>query len=132
MKIIFTNGCFDILHRGHLELFAYARSLGDKLIVGVDSDEKVKLSKGPTRPINCLDDRMKMLSCLKYIDEVYSFDSREGLVELVRKVKPDIMVVGSDWEGKPIVGSEHSQEVKYFDRIERYSTTETIQSIIDR
>jgi D-beta-D-heptose 7-phosphate kinase/D-beta-D-heptose 1-phosphate adenosyltransferase len=127
MKKIFTNGCFDILHRGHLELFMYARSLGDVLYVGVDSDEKVKIDKGPTRPINCLTDRMMMLSSIKYIDTVCPFTSREGLVELVRDIQPDIMVVGSDWKGKPIVGSEYAKEVRFFERIDGYSTTKTIQ-----
>jgi D-beta-D-heptose 7-phosphate kinase/D-beta-D-heptose 1-phosphate adenosyltransferase len=127
MKKIFTNGCFDILHRGHLELFMYARSLGDVLYVGVDSDEKVKLDKGSTRPINCLTDRMMMLSSIKYIDTVCPFTSREGLVELVRDIQPDIMVVGSDWKGKPIVGSEYAKEVRFFERIDGYSTTKTIQ-----
>ena len=132
MKIIFTNGCFDILHRGHLELFAYAKSLGDKLVVGVDSDQKVKKDKGPDRPINSLLDRMVMLASLIDIDEVHSFDSPEGLVSLVRTVSPSVMIVGSDWKGKPVVGSAYAGEVKYFDRLEKYSTTKIIKSIIDR
>ena len=131
MRTIFTNGCFDILHRGHLELFAYAKSLGDRLVVGVDSDEKVKQDKGSDRPINSLVDRMIMLASLSDIDEVHSFDSPEGLVGLVRKVSPSVMIVGSDWKGKPIVGSAYAGEVKYFDRIEKYSTTKIIQSIVN-
>ena len=132
MMTIFTNGCFDILHRGHIELFSYAKSLGTKLVVGVDSNEKVKKDKGLNRPINCLLDRMMILASIRYIDEVCSFDSPEGLICLVCEVKPDIMVVGSDWKGKPIVGSAHAGEVKYFDRLEEYSTTKIIQSIINR
>lgn len=131
MRTIFTNGCFDILHRGHLELFSYAKSLGDRLVVGVDSDEKVKQDKGLDRPINSLVDRMIMLASLRDIDEVYSFDSPEDLVGLVRKVSPAVMIVGADWKGKPIVGSTYAGEVKYFDRLEEYSTTKIIQSIVN-
>ena len=72
MITVFTNGCFDIIHRGHLELFAYAKSLGDRLVVAVDSDKKVKMDKGHERPINSLVDRMIMLASLRDIDEVYS------------------------------------------------------------
>ena len=131
MQTVFTNGCFDILLRGHLELFAYAKSLGTKLVVGVDSDDKVKLDKGSNRPVNSLIDRMIMLASIRDIDEVYSFDSSDGLVDLVRKVSPTIMIVGSDWKNKPIVGSQYAKEVKYFDRIEGYSTTGIIQRIAD-
>lgn len=132
MITVFTNGCFDIIHRGHLELFAYAKSLGDRLVVGVDSDKKVKMDKGHERPINGLVDRMIMLSSLRYIDEVYSFDTPEGLADLVREISPSIMVVGSDWKGKSIVGSQFADEVKYFDRLEKYSTTKIIEGLIDR
>ena len=132
MRVVFTNGCFDILHRGHFELFTYAKSLGDVLYVGLDSDEKVKKDKGPGRPINCLSDRIRALWSIKYIDRVFTFDSSEGLANLVESVGPDILVVGSDWEGKPVVGSEYAKEVKFFERIDGYSTTKIIQSIADR
>ena len=94
--IIWTNGCFDILHRGHIELFKYAKSLGDKLIVGVDSDKKVRKDKGKGRPINNLEDRVEILRSIKYIDNIISFDSAENLRETIKGYKPDIMVVGSD------------------------------------
>jgi D-beta-D-heptose 7-phosphate kinase/D-beta-D-heptose 1-phosphate adenosyltransferase len=129
MRTIFVNGCFDIIHRGHLELFTYAKSLGHKLIVGVDSDEKVRRDKGIDRPINCLLDRMFVLTSLRDIDEVLSFETRDGLIELVREIKPDVMVVGSDWEGEPIVGSEYARQVKYFNRIDAYSSTDIIDKI---
>lgn len=79
MKTVFVNGCFDILHRGHLELFAYARSLGDRLTVGIDTDERVRELKGSGRPINSTDDRAYVLSRLQDIDEVRQFNSREAL-----------------------------------------------------
>ncbi len=123
MKKIWVNGCFDILHRGHYELFNYAKSLGDKLIVGIDSDEKVSKDKGTDRPYNKLEDRVYALESLKAIDEVMVFDNRDHLEWLVQITKPDILVVGSDWKGKEIVGGRYSKEIVYFSRIGNYSTT---------
>ena len=132
MKTVFVNGTFDVLHTGHLLLFEYAKSFGDHLIVAIDSDERVKEKKGPTRPINSLWDRAFMLANIYNIDEVRTFNSDEDLEELVKYYKPDIMVVGSDWKDKPVIGSQYAKELKFFDRIDEYSSTKTIQSIIDR
>jgi len=129
MKICFTNGCYDILHPGHLALFKYAKSLGDKLIVGIDSDKRIKQNKGPDRPINNNEDRKEMLLSLKYIDDVYVFDSDEELVLLIKKINPDVMIVGSDWKNKKVIGSEYAKSVKFFERIPKYSTTKIISSI---
>jgi D-beta-D-heptose 7-phosphate kinase/D-beta-D-heptose 1-phosphate adenosyltransferase len=126
---IWTNGCFDILHRGHVELFEYAKSLGDELIVGIDSDEKVKKDKGDGRPINSLDDRAIILQSIKYIDRVIEFDSTDELRNLIKDIKPDIMVIGSDWKGKDVIGQEYAGKVDFFDRIEGYSTTDIIKKI---
>ena len=126
---VWTNGCFDILHRGHIEMFKYAKSLGDKLIVGVDSDEKVKLDKGEDRPINYIGDRIEMLKAIRYIDEVVWFISTDHLRNTIAKHKPDIMVIGSDWKGKPVIGEEHTKELKFFDRIDIYSSSNTIEKI---
>lgn len=123
MKKIWVNGCFDILHRGHYELFNYAKSLGDKLIVGIDSDEKVSKDKGTDRPYNKLEDRVYALESLKAIDKVMVFDNRDHLEGLIQITKPDILVVGSDWKGKEIVGGQYSKEIVYFNRIGNYSTT---------
>ncbi len=123
---IWVNGCFDILHRGHFELFNFAKSLGNILIVGIDSDEKIANDKGPNRPYNNLEDRVYALESLKAIDKVMVFDNREHLEWLVEITKPDIMVVGSDWKGKEIVGGNHAQEVIYFNRIGNYSTTDIL------
>jgi len=123
MKTVWVNGCFDVLHRGHFELFNYAKSLGNKLIVGVDTDEKVSKDKGPNRPYNNIDDRVYALNSLQAIDLTYIFDSREELIQLIKKTSPDILVVGSDWEGKEIVGGEYAKEIVYFNRIKTYSTT---------
>jgi len=132
MTRVFVNGTFDILHRGHLALLSYARSLGDEVVVAIDTDERVKELKGPTRPINSCLDRMVMLQSLKTVDKVLSFSSDEELENLVKITEPDIMVVGSDWKGKSVIGSMYSAELKFFDRLEDYATSKTIQCIIDR
>ena len=132
MKTVFVNGCFDILHPGHIKLFQTARSFGDKLIVAIDSDRKVKEMKGYTRPINSVSTRKIILESIRYIDEVLIFDTREELEALVKKIKPDIMMVGSDWKGKEVVGSDYAKEVRFFDRIGEHSTTEIIKSITHR
>jgi D-beta-D-heptose 7-phosphate kinase/D-beta-D-heptose 1-phosphate adenosyltransferase len=129
MKIIFVNGCFDILHRGHLELLNYAKSLGDYLVVGIDSDDRVRQNKGNNRPINSSEERFFMLTNLKSVDEVFLFSSDEELETLVKRIKPDIMIVGSDWKDKPVIGSQYAKKLKFFDKIDEYSTTKIIQSI---
>ena len=132
MKHIFVNGTFDILHPGHIQLLNYAKSLGDNLTVGIDSDRRVAEKKGPTRPVNGVGDRAYMLQNLKAVDHIVIFDSDEELEQCIKTVKPDIMVVGSDWKGKSVIGSMYSAELRFFDRVEEYATTKTIQSIIDR
>ena len=129
---IFVNGTFDILHPGHVQLLNYAKSLGDTLTVGIDSDRRVREKKGPTRPVNSVGDRAYMLQNLKAVDHIVIFDSDEELEQCIKTVKPDIMVVGSDWKGKSVIGSMYSAELRFFDRIDEYATTKTIESIIDR
>jgi len=126
--VVFTNGCFDVLHRGHIELFKYAKNLGSTLIVGIDTDEKVKQDKGPDRPFNSLKDRIFILESIKYIDEVVVFGSKQELQSLVALITPDILVKGTDWKGKEIVGEESAKEVRFFERIEGYSTTEILEN----
>ena len=126
-KIIWTNGCFDILHVGHIELFKYAKSLGTKLYVGIDSDEKVKKDKGKDRPFNKLSDRIKVLESIKYIDKIIYFNSTKGLEKLVEEYKPHVLIVGSDWKNKTVVGEQYAQHIRFFDRIEEYSTTKILE-----
>ena len=126
MKKIFTNGCFDVIHRGHLELFEYANSLG-YLFVGVDSDEKVRLDKGKDLPYNKLDDRIKMLESLRFIDEVRSFNNTQGLEDLIKDISPDILVIGSDWRGKKVIGEQYATKLQFFERIDGYSTTNILK-----
>lgn len=132
IKKVFVNGTFDILHSGHLYLLNYAKSLGDYLIVGIDSDERIREKKGPSRPVNNIKERSLMLSNIKPVDEVLHFSTDEELENMVKSINPDIMVVGSDWKGKPVIGSQYALELKFFNRIDGYSTTKTIQSIINR
>ena len=125
---VWTNGCFDILHRGHIELFRYAKSLGDELVVGIDTDEKVKLDKGKDRPINNLQDRIYMLQSIKYIDKVVPFDSTRELSDTIRWYKPNIMVIGSDWKGKNVIGEMFADKLVYFERVKGYSTTKILRT----
>ena len=129
---VFVNGTFDLLHPGHISLLNYAKSLGNYVIVGIDTDDRVREKKGPTRPIYNQEDRGLMLIALEAVDEVTYFDSDESLEALVKNIKPDVMVVGSDWKDKSVIGSYWSSELKFFDRIEKYATSKTVQCIIDR
>tara|TARA_Y100000389_G_scaffold48807_1_gene44312 strand:- start:3710 stop:4108 length:399 start_codon:yes stop_codon:yes gene_type:complete len=132
MKISFVNGCFDVLHPGHIDLLKYAKSLGDYLIVAIDSDRKVAEMKGPERPIFSQHDRSTMLSAIRYVDVIHVFDTKKELEDLLESISPDIMVVGSDWKGKEVVGSQYAKAVRFFNRLGDYSTTQTIQGITYR
>jgi len=106
--------------------------MGDYLIVAIDSDRRVRELKGEDRPINSQQDRQTLLSNIKAVDLVDIFDTDEELIALVKLYKPDIMFKGSDWKGKPIVGESYCKKIEYYDRIEEYSTTKTIQRITNR
>jgi len=129
MKIIFTNGCFDILHRGHLELLQYCASLGS-VIVGLNSDKSVQRLKGSDRPVNIQEDRKFLLESLRYVDEVKIFDE-DTPYNLIKEKKPDIIVKGGDYRVQDVVGHDLA-EVRIFQIINGYSTTKTIQGISDR
>ncbi|XME04328.1 D-glycero-beta-D-manno-heptose 1-phosphate adenylyltransferase [Lachnospiraceae bacterium C1.1] len=131
-KTVFTNGCFDILHSGHIEFLNKARALGDRLIVGINSDESVRRLKGDERPINTLEDRMAVLKALSCVDEVLPFNEDTPL-ELIRKIHPDILVKGGDYELHNIVGADdvlaYGGEVKIIDYKQGKSTTTIISKI---
>ena len=102
-KVIFTNGCFDIIHRGHVDLLKYAASLGEKLVVGLNTDESVRKNKGPERPFNTQDDRKAVLQSIRWVDEVVLFDEKTP-IDLINRIKPDIIVKGSDYSKEEVVG----------------------------
>lgn len=128
---IFVNGTFDILHRGHLEMLKYAKSLGDELMVCIDSDSRVKELKGNDRPINTQDDRKFMIDSLKWVDRCWIFSDEEELEKIIELYQPDIMVKGSDYRGKPIVGEQYCKEIKFYEHT-GHSTTNVIQRITNR
>ena len=122
---IWINGSFDVLHAGHIELFKYARSVGDHLVVGTDTDKRIRELKGPTRPINKQIHRLSMLNAIKYIDEVVTFGSLEEQLFRMEESGAKTLVIGSDYKGKPIVG-EDRMEVIFFDRVDDLSTTSIV------
>jgi len=127
-KIVFTNGCFDILHIGHVKYLQKAKSLGDKLIVGVNSNESVKRLKGEDRPINDEYDRAYLLASLEVVDYVVIF-KEDTPYELIKKIKPDILVKGADYKDKEVVGSDIAKEVRLIEFVEGKSTTNIIEKI---
>ena len=129
MKRIFVNGTFDVLHLGHLAMLNFAKSLGNHLVVAIDSDERVCKLKGSSRPINNVVERKVMLENLKAVDSVEIFDTDEDLINIIKTC--DIMVKGGDYKTLPIIGKEFVTVV-LFDRSDDYSSTKKIQDIIDR
>jgi rfaE bifunctional protein nucleotidyltransferase chain/domain len=131
-KIVFTNGCFDILHRGHVTYLAEARKLGDLLVLGLNSDASVKRLKGPERPINNEEDRKYVMSQLKSIDFVEIFNEDTPL-ELIKKISPKVLVKGGDWKIDQIVGGKEVQasggNVYSLKFVDGYSTTALIHKI---
>jgi D-beta-D-heptose 7-phosphate kinase/D-beta-D-heptose 1-phosphate adenosyltransferase len=123
---VWTNGCFDVLHRGHIELFKFAKSLGEYLVVGLDTDERVRTSKGLTRPFNNIEDRIEMLSAIKYIDEIRVFDRDDELETQILLSGAKIIVVGSDYRNKNVIGKNLVDKVIFFDRIKNYSTSKIL------
>jgi D-beta-D-heptose 7-phosphate kinase/D-beta-D-heptose 1-phosphate adenosyltransferase len=119
---IWVNGAFDILHIGHIKLLKYAAAMG-YLRVGIDTDDRIKELKGPTRPFNCFKDRKEMLESLRFVDEVVGFGSEQELIDQIKLYQPDVMIVGSDYRDKRVIGAEHSKNVRYFERIAEISTT---------
>ena len=124
-KIVFTNGCFDILHIGHLRYLKECKKYGNKFIIGINTDESIKRLKGNNRPINKLMDRITFLKELNIADEIIPF-SEDTPIELLKKIKPDILIKGGDYKLKDIIGSNLVKEVKIIDFVEGYSSTNII------
>jgi rfaE bifunctional protein nucleotidyltransferase chain/domain len=130
--LVFTNGCFDILHRGHVTYLTFARNQGDALVVGLNTDASVKANKGPDRPINSEQDRAFVLGSLRAVDYVVLFGDDEPK-EIIARILPQVLVKGSDWahyvSGRDIVES-HGGRVVLADLVEGRSTTNTIERIV--
>jgi D-beta-D-heptose 7-phosphate kinase/D-beta-D-heptose 1-phosphate adenosyltransferase len=127
-KIVFTNGCFDIIHVGHIKLLEFCASLG-QVIVGLNSDESVKRLKGVSRPINNQVDRKEVLSAIKFVGEVVIFDE-DTPYSLIKKIRPDIIVKGGDYLAENVIGSDIS-EIRIFPFLSGKSTTNLISNLRD-
>lgn len=131
-QVVFSNGCFDILHLGHIDYLEKASQLGTKLIIGINSDSSVKRLKGPQRPIQPQHARMRMLAALAFVDAVVLFDEDTPL-ELIKKLRPQVLVKGNDYSIQQIVGAKEvlqaGGEVKTIELVEGYSTTDIIEKI---
>ena len=128
-NLVFTNGCFDILHRGHIELLRYCKSLG-QVIVGLNSDASVKRLKGESRPINNQEDRKLMLESCKFVDSVVIFDE-DTPYSLIKRFNPDIIVKGGDYIKSEVVGNDLAT-VHIFNTVNGYSTTKIIKNLTNR
>lgn len=122
MKTIWCNGSFDVIHYGHFKLLEYAGSLGE-LHVGIDSSGRIKEKKGESRPFHNWQQRSEIIKGFRFVHQTYFFADDETLRTIMRLIAPDIMVIGSDYKDKEIIGREFIKEVIYFDRIEGLSTT---------
>jgi len=123
---IWTNGCFDILHVGHIEMLKFARSLGDSLFVGIDSDSRVKDLKGNGRPINNEKDRKKLLESIRFVDKVFIFNTKEEMEQILIDQKIDLIVVGDEYKNGIVTGSGICN-VKFFEKIPGISTTKILE-----
>ena len=126
-NIVWVNGCFDIMHAGHIEMLKYARSLGQKLIVGLDTDERVKSNKGPSRPLNNLYLRVKFMEAIRYVDEVKTFGSDNELKALIRISNADTIVVGEEYKEGIVIGRELFKNVVFYPKQYGLSTTQLIK-----
>jgi D-beta-D-heptose 7-phosphate kinase/D-beta-D-heptose 1-phosphate adenosyltransferase len=132
MTKVWVNGTFDIVHLGHIQMLKKASELGDFLIVGVDGDKRVSELKGDQRPINKLVSRIALLESIRYVDRVLSFDSDDELEKLIKTIRPAIMVIGEEYKGKRIIGSEYVGEIVYFPKMEGFSSTHIINKLYDK
>lgn len=128
---VFVNGTFDLLHPGHIDLLNSAKSYGNILLVAIDSDSRVKELKGSGRPINNQYTRKIVLENLKPVDSVKIFSTEEELVRIIKRFSPDVMMVGSDYRDKRVVGSEYAKKLVFFERDVRFSSTYIIDKVID-
>ena len=129
MRRVFVNGVFDLLHFGHLTLLQQARVWGDHLHVAIDSDRRVRELKGPDRPVRNQVEREALLRELRSVDQVSVFDTDQDLRDIISVYAPDLMVKGSDYQGRAIIGAEHCGSIRFVKLLDGHSTTSTIARI---
>jgi rfaE bifunctional protein nucleotidyltransferase chain/domain len=120
---IWINGCFDVLHHGHFQLIAHAKSLGDELTIGIDSDRRVKESKGDGRPFHNQKQRIYNLFQINGVNGIVVFDTDKELSDAIKEYQPDIFVIGEEYKDKGIIGRKHAKRIEYFPKVEGFSTT---------
>ena len=120
---IWINGCFDVLHHGHFQLIAHAKSLGDELTIGIDSDRRVKESKGDGRPFHNQKQRIYNLFQINGANGLVVFDTDKELSDAIKEYQPDIFVIGEEYKDKGIIGRKHAKKIEYFPKVEGFSTT---------
>jgi D-beta-D-heptose 7-phosphate kinase/D-beta-D-heptose 1-phosphate adenosyltransferase len=128
MKKVWVNGSFDMLHYGHLRLIDYASKIGSYLVIGIDTDERIKSLKGNHRPYHTEEERIFNLFSIKGVNKVVIFNTDDELIWHIQNEKPDVMVIGSDYIDKPIIGREFIPSIRFFDRLD-YSTTEMLNNL---
>ena len=126
MKKVWINGCFDVLHHAHFKMIEHASTFGDLLVVGIDSDKRVKELKGDDRPFHNENERKYNLEQIKGVSKVVIFDSSIALEEMIKSYQPDVFVIGSDYKNKTIVGEQYAKSIVYFNRMENFSTTKIL------
>lgn len=131
MRIIWVNGCFDTLHLGHIELLKFAKSRGDLLFVGIDSDARIRQKKGEKRPIQDEKTRFTILSNLRMVDKVCIFDTDYQLERVIADYNVVEIVIGDEYKDKNIIGSQYCENITFFPRIEQYSTTKIVEKIMN-
>jgi rfaE bifunctional protein nucleotidyltransferase chain/domain len=130
-RIVFTNGCFDIIHSGHIRVFKKCRLLGDIVIVGLNSDSSVRRLKGPKRPINNQKDRAEVVDSIRYVDYVVIFNELTPY-KIIKMIKPDFLVKGGDYKKDEVVGREFAGKVVIVKMLKGRSTTRIIEKILDK
>ena len=126
MKKVWMNGCFDVLHHAHFKMIEFASTFGELVVIGIDSDKRVKELKGEDRPFHSQEERKYNLERIKGVSKVVIFDSSQLLEELIKTYEPDVFVIGSDYKNKPIVGEQYAKSIVYFNRMEEFSTTKIL------
>jgi len=125
MVKVWVNGSFDVLHLGHLKLLEYANSFG-RVRVGIDTDERIREKKGPSRPYNTLKDRVEFLYSLRSVEDVVIFGSDDELIQQIKEYKPKIMVIGNDYNLEAVIGKEYIPEIKFFNKLPGKSTSKIL------